>query len=160
MSGDQNLISFGEIQINNMDNSTFSAGGLNVANGWSSHSKENSVIKVNAHGVNLYKNVSIIYDSDVMDTYIDDRDLKITNGGTNSGYTNIDLEKVDVLNMYNNSGLFVGNSLINGMDSHEKENNAIGPIKGHENQSFYNTNIMDDRDVLDTPIYDNDFKWY
>lgn len=160
MSGDQNLISFGEVHINSMDSSYFSAGGLNVASGWSAHSKENTGIRYNSKGGQLHHNVSIVYDSDLVDAYIDDRDLKVTNGEHYTGKTTVNLELVDVLNMVQNSGIFVGNSSINGMDSHTKDNFATGPIRGHENKLFYNTNITNDRDLVDTPIQDNDIKYY
>lgn len=59
--------------------------------------------------------------------------------------------------MQGQSGIFIGerNSAI-GWSSHGKENRVIGSISGQSNLLLYNMLILNDPDIVDTPIDDRD----
>jgi hypothetical protein len=64
---------------------------------------------------------------------------------------------IHVQSMQRQSGIFIGerNTAI-GWSAHGKENNVIGSIGGQANLLHHNTLILNDPDIVDTPIDDRD----
>jgi len=64
---------------------------------------------------------------------------------------------IHVQTMQRQSGIFIGerNSAI-GWSAHGKENRVIGSISGQSNLLLHNTLILNDPDIVDTPIDDRD----
>ncbi|WP_428910589.1 hypothetical protein [Niallia sp. Krafla_26] len=64
---------------------------------------------------------------------------------------------IHVQTMQRQSGIFIGerNSAI-GWSAHGKENRVIGSISGQSNLLLYNMLILNDPDMVDTPIDDRD----
>ncbi|ETI69766.1 hypothetical protein [Neobacillus vireti] len=64
---------------------------------------------------------------------------------------------INVQTMQRQCGIFIGeeNNAI-GWSTHGKENNVIGGISGQSNLLFQNVSILNDPDVIDTPIDDRD----
>lgn len=142
-------------------NSGVYIGQSNVVVGVSHSSKSNTGFgSVDSHNF-VYKNVGIVYDSDVIDTAIDDRDVKIlANTGTSvEGNTNIFFHSLGVATMTQNAGVFIGNTRIAGLDTHEKDNVGFGKVYGHQNVHQSNIGINYDPDEVDIPINDQDIKW-
>ncbi|MDQ0188825.1 hypothetical protein JI721_12500 [Alicyclobacillus cycloheptanicus] len=133
----------------------------NVVFGISSHSKSNNGFgRVDSHNL-LYRNVNIVYDSDLIDTPIDDRDVKIYQNQTSasgSRETHVGFDSVNVATITNNSGIYVGDMKITGFDAHSKTNNGLGAISGNRNGEMKNLNYVYDSDVIDAPIHDQDIK--
>ena len=136
-------------------------GERNVAIGWSSHGKENSVIgNISGQSNLLLNNISILNDPDLVDTPIDDRDINISfeNPGDENTVTNINLEAINVYRIEQNSSIFLGKAHVNGMDANQKSNTSQGPVLGHNNQQLSNLNLNNDQDLVDTTIDDRDIK--
>jgi hypothetical protein len=64
---------------------------------------------------------------------------------------------IHVQTMIRQSGIFIGerNTAI-GWNSHGKENRVIGSIGGQSNLLLHNTLLLNDPDIVDTPIDDRD----
>jgi len=136
-------------------------GEKNVAIGWSSHGKENSVIgNISGQSNLLLNNISILNDPDLIDTPIDDRDINLSfeNPGEENTTTNINLEGINVNRIEHNSSIFVGKAHVNGMDANQKANTSQGAVLGHNNQQLSNLNLNNDQDMVDTTIDDRDIK--
>lgn len=136
-------------------------GERNVAIGWSSHGKENSVIgTISGQSNLLLHNISILNDPDLVDTPIDDRDIHISieNPGDENTTTNLTLESLNVNRMEQNSSVFLGKGHVTGMDANQKTNNSQGAITGNYNQQVSNLNINHDEDMIDGIIDDRDIK--
>ncbi|XJZ25706.1 hypothetical protein ACF5W4_09790 [Bacillota bacterium Lsc_1132] len=64
---------------------------------------------------------------------------------------------IHVQTMHNQSGIFIGErNIAIGWSAHGKENRVIGNISGHSNLLFHNISILNDPDLIDTPIDDRD----
>lgn len=150
-----------DVNINNMDSSVFLVGHTNIANHYDSHSKSNTVLNITSNQNHLHDNHFLLYDHDMIDTSIDDRDVKVSYDFSNStGSTNINVQDIDINTMSQNSAIFVGEGEITGMDSHTKDNYGMGPMIGHHNLIDHNLNYNEDRDFIDAPIHDSDIKVY
>lgn len=132
----------------------------NVVFGISSHSKSNEGFgSVGSHNA-VFRNVNLVYDPDVIDTPIDDRDVNVyaPQEVAQPQVANIGFDTINVATITQNSGIFVGDVKITGLDSHEKENLGNSKIYGNQNAEFQNFNCTYDSDVIDTPINDQDMK--
>ncbi|WP_206918385.1 hypothetical protein [Alicyclobacillus suci] len=136
-------------------------GNQNIAIGVSSHSKSNSVIGSIGSQNLVYRNINLIYDPDVIDTPIDDRDIHVFAPHYQHSAPNVLNTRVNDIQcetITQNSGVFIGETRITGLDAHQKENIAYGQTYGHVNQSKGNLNIAYDPDVVDALIDDRDVK--
>lgn len=134
-------------------------GGQIVVSGISSHSKSNAGLGAIGSSNTLYRNFSYVYDPDIIDTQIDDRDTHIFNPQTAPNVpTQIGVGAVSVNTMTQNSGVFMGTTNITGMDSHEKQNFGSGHIWGNWNLETGNQSISMDSDTVDAWIQDQDYK--
>ncbi|WP_067625830.1 hypothetical protein [Alicyclobacillus acidiphilus] len=143
------------------DNSGVYLGHQNVILGISRHSKSNNGFGSIGSNNIASRNLNIVDDRDLVDTPIDDRDVKILQtspASSASSPTQISFETINVLTMSQNSGVFVGDVKITGQDSHTKQNSAQGSTLGDGNVEMQNLNLLFDSDVIDTPIQDQDFK--
>ena len=134
----------------------------NVIFGISSHSKSNNGLgSIDSNNL-LHRNINLVYDSDFIDTPIDDRDIKIyQNNQTYSAdpkISQVSFDSINVTTLSQNSGVFIGDVKITGLDSHSKQNSAQGSTNGHRNIEMQNFNYVYDSDVIDTPIQDQDIK--
>lgn len=142
------------------DNSGVYISNQNVILGISNHSKTNSGIgSIDSHNA-LLGNLSIVYDNDGIDTPIDDRDVKIYQSQPDASekMTQIAFDSIQVLSISQNSGVFVGDVKITGLDSHAKQNLARGATSGNQNVEAKNVNYIEDADFVDGVIFDQDFK--
>lgn len=134
----------------------------NVIFGISSHSKSNNGFGSIGSNNLLYRSINLVYDSDFIDTPIDDRDVKIYQNNqteaTTPKITQVTFDSINVATMSQNSGVFVGDVKITGLDSHSKQNSAQGTTNGHRNIEMQNLNCVYDSDVIDTSIQDQDVK--
>ncbi len=131
----------------------------NVVCGISRHSKSNNGFgSVGSHNL-IRGNINLVYDNDSIDTPIDDRDVKVyQSDSTASKVTQVAFDNINVTTISQNSGVFVGDVQVTGIDSHSKQNSAQGTTFGHRNVEMQNLNYVEDRDVIDAPIQDQDFK--
>lgn len=60
--------------------------------------------------------------------------------------------------MSTNAAVFIGDNAASGWDSNNKNQNSIGPVTGAANVFTAILTLMNDNDVLDTPIVDNDIE--
>lgn len=133
----------------------------NISVGVSSHSKSNQAIgDIGSHTL-VQHNLNLIYDPDVIDTPIDDRDIHMYaptyhNSGPNVLNTKVD--QIDCETITQNAGIFIGETTVTGFDSHEKDNMGHGHTFGNVNQSQGNLNIIYDPDTIDMTIDDRDVK--
>lgn len=56
----------------------------------------------------------------------------------------------------NASGVFIGTNVQYGWSSHGKENTGFGSVTGYANKLYRNTSILNDNDIVDSPIDDSD----
>ncbi|WP_042456768.1 hypothetical protein [Neobacillus dielmonensis] len=64
---------------------------------------------------------------------------------------------IHVQTMERQSGIFIGErNIAIGWSAHGKENRVIGSISGQSNLLFHNISILNDPDIVDTPIDDRD----
>ncbi len=64
---------------------------------------------------------------------------------------------INVQTMQRQSGIFIGErNIAIGWSAHGKENRVIGNISGKSNLLFHNISILNDPDIVDTPIDDRD----
>lgn len=137
----------------------------NVAFGISSHRKVNNGLGAIGDGNVLRSNAFVVYDPDAIDTPIDDRDVILyaypaahpTTAAPD--VTNIGFDTINVATISTNSGVFVGDVKIAGLDSHSKTNNAQGSTGGNRNLQMQNVNYVYDADAVDAPMDDRDVKW-
>jgi hypothetical protein len=153
----------GSIRVNNIQrNSGIFIGEHNTATGWSAHGKTNSAFGPVGHANFIFKNLSLVIDPDLIDTPIDDRDqhlwLENSADGPVAANSNIQIETVNVNAMVQNAGVFMGNTCINGMEAHEKDNYGAGEVYGANNLSVGNINQNFDSDLIDAVINDQDNK--
>ncbi|MFB5188877.1 hypothetical protein [Alicyclobacillus fastidiosus] len=133
----------------------------NLVLGVSSHVKSNNGLGTIGSNNLLRGNISVVYDSDFIDTPIDDRDIKIYQENQTSSTTEttqVGFDSINVATLSQNSGIFVGDVKVTGLDAHSKQNNATGTTYGHRNVDMQNLNYVYDSDAIDTPIHDQDIK--
>ena len=70
----------------------------------------------------------------------------------------VGFERIDINSIQENSGVFVGQSNINGLDRNTKENKGYGGTYGNGSVSLGNQNIVYDPDIIDGVINDQDYK--
>ncbi|WP_231493481.1 hypothetical protein [Alicyclobacillus macrosporangiidus] len=148
------------IQVRIVQNSSgVYVGGRNVVYGLSAHSKSNAGFGT-LHSSNLvYRNLTLVYDPDVLDTPIDDRDVHVfAQHQRRPAMTHIGFQSLNVNAMQQNSAVFVGDANITGFDQHQKTNKGSGDTNGHYNGSVCNVYVNFDVDAIDTPIGDQDMK--
>ncbi|GAA3405903.1 hypothetical protein ACFFNY_26125 [Paenibacillus hodogayensis] len=76
MPGTSFLVQFDRIVVNAMETNSGIFVGTNLQYGWSSHSKTNASFSgISGEGHQVTRNVNVIYDNDLIDTPIDDRDV-------------------------------------------------------------------------------------
>ncbi|MCL6454723.1 MAG: hypothetical protein K6T78_14045 [Alicyclobacillus sp.] len=154
------VITVGDIS----DNSGVYVARQNVVFGISSHKKVNSGLGSVGDGNLLYRNAFVVYDPDWIDTPIDDRDVNIyqnqtsERAGTGPNVTQVGFDTINVATLSTNSGIFVGDVKITGLDAHGKTNNAQGSTDGNRNLQMQNLNYIFDADAVDAPIDDRDVK--
>ncbi|QSO48270.1 hypothetical protein [Alicyclobacillus mengziensis] len=132
----------------------------NVIFGVSSHAKSNVGLgSIGSHTL-VSRTLSMVYDPDVIDTPIDDRDTNVYvhRQAPTPQVTNVGFNTVNVGTITQNSGIFAGDVKITGFDSHEKENLGGSKIYGNHTIEYSNVNYTHDSDVVDTPINDQDIK--
>lgn len=132
--------------------------GKNYAIGWSAHTKVNTGFG-DAGNSKVSNNVNIVFDNDIIDSPIDDRDFIVTDASSPESidHTAINFNKIDALSLNTNSSISIGENSQMGWDSHGKSNVANGTFFGDSNTSG-NVNIVVDNDLVDSPINDQDFK--
>ncbi|MDF2721249.1 MAG: hypothetical protein K0Q59_924 [Paenibacillus sp.] len=70
------IVQFDRIIVNAMETNSGIFVGTNLQYGWSSHSKTNAVFSgISGEGNEVNRNINVIYDDDLIDTPIDDRDV-------------------------------------------------------------------------------------
>lgn len=70
----------------------------------------------------------------------------------------VNLGSIKVGGITNDSGIFIGENMQNGWDSHSKGNSGIGEISGDHNWLTVYMALLNDPDIIDSPIFDNDIK--
>jgi hypothetical protein len=64
---------------------------------------------------------------------------------------------IHVQTMQRQSGIFIGErNIAIGWSAHGKQNSVIGSVSGQSNLLFHNISILNDPDMIDTPIDDRD----
>lgn len=153
-------INFGTLTVYNLKSSCGVFMGTNCATGWSAHSKSNSGMG-SATDCIVSNNINIVFDNDVIDSPIDDRDLIINNtacsGQNSAGTTAINFDSIDAIAVTGNSSIAIGENSQNGCDSHNKTNSGNGSFVG-STLAQGNINLLVDNDLIDSPINDQDFK--
>lgn len=147
-------ILFDKLMVNSIDAaSAIFFGGTNVANGWSSHSKSNNGFGQSSQS--HHTSLSVIYDQDVIDAPIDDRDhFIIANEKNRATSSQISLEDIQVNALEANSSISIGEVSQEGWSSHFKTNSGQGSHKG-VNISEGGQSTIVDNDVVDAPIKSN-----
>lgn len=70
------LVQFDRIVVNAMETNSGVFVGTNLQYSWSSHSKTNaSITGISGQNHEITSNINVIYDNDMIDTPIDDRDV-------------------------------------------------------------------------------------
>jgi hypothetical protein len=78
------IVHFDRIMVNAMETNSGIFVGTNSQYGWSSHNKTNaSVMGVSGDNNTIRGNLNVIYDNDLIDTSIDDRDVFINGKSMN-----------------------------------------------------------------------------
>lgn len=142
-------------------NSGVYIGGRLTICGLSAHSKSNSGFGDLGDANIFYHSVSFVYDPDMVDTAIDDRDIHMLQqypSKSDSSITNIGVGTVWVNTLQQNAGTFIGSTNITGMDSHEKQNLGSGQTYGNQNINTKSVNVTNDQDYVDGTMLDNDNK--
>lgn len=142
-------------------NSGIYFGNTNVIFGVSSHSKRNVGIGDVGSGNYLYRNCGVVYDPDTFDTPIDDRDVHVYAPHYDRSASNVlqsHVQSLAVESLNQNAGIFIGDTAITGMDSHEKDNKGTGTIFGNQNLFCRDVNIVFDEDNFDFALDDRDNK--
>lgn len=151
-----------QISIGTMTvNSGIYIGNQNVVLGMSSHSKSNSGLGSIDSNNTVQNNLNIVFDPDTIDTPIDDRDVHIfqqIQATPTPQVTQIGFDTIQVATISQNSGVFVGDVQVTGLDAHSKQNSGRASTFGSTNLELNNVNIVQDSDVIDAPIHDEDVK--
>lgn len=153
------LVNFQTLTVTSVGASSGIFIGKNCAVGWSAHSKNNTGL--GSAGGEVLHNVNVVYDNDLIDCPIDDRDSIIDNNvcltpqATES--TDIDLDDINVNSLADNAIISIGRNKQSSWDAHGKANTGSGPYFGNSFTSG-NANLITDNDLIDSPISDQDFK--
>jgi hypothetical protein len=150
-------ILFNKVNVNTIDTASGIFFGTNCANGWSSHSKNNYGFGTASDNSYIDKNINVIYDNDMIDSPIDDRDTIVSNKQSGHGDHKIDFNEINVNALDTNATISVGDNSQNGWDTHSKNNFGQGTFYGN-NLAPNNKNFISDNDLIDTPINDQDYK--
>lgn len=132
-----------------------------VVTGHSHHSKTNAGFGSIASNNHVSGNLSFVYDPDVIDTPIDDRDVHLFAPDYRHAASNVLQAKLDAINVetiQQNAGVFIGDTTVTGFDSHEKDNIGLGPFYGSQNMTTRNTVVTYDPDGVDAIMDDRDIK--
>lgn len=70
----------------------------------------------------------------------------------------VNLGAIKVGALANDCGIFIGENMQMGWDSHGKTNSGVGAIIGDGNALLVFYSLLYDPDVIDVPIFDNDIK--
>ena len=156
---DDTIINFQNLSVTSIGSSSGIFIGKNNAIGWSAHGKSNQGLGyVNGKVV---KNTNLVYDNDLIDSPIDDRDLIVDNDTCFSPEVkkaaNITFDEINVTSLANNAAVSVGNNRQSGWDAHSKTNTGIGPYYD-DSVTCNNISVIDDADIIDSPINDQDIK--
>ncbi|WP_078597585.1 hypothetical protein [Evansella clarkii] len=130
--------------------------GNNTANGWSSFSKTNNGFG-SASSALIVGNTNKVTDNDFIDCPIDDRDIFISAKAPGDGTTRVDFEALNVTAITNGSAISVGENNQDAWSAHGKRNNGNGVVTG-SNALANSFNIVEDNDIIDSPINDQDYK--
>ncbi|MDD4570540.1 MAG: hypothetical protein PHE70_10510 [Tepidanaerobacteraceae bacterium] len=153
------LINFEGLTVTSVGPSSGIFIGKNRAIGWSAHSKSN--VGLGSASGEVSHNINIVYDNDLIDSPIDDRDLIVDNDVCLTPQVNestdINFDDVNVNSLTDNAIISVGKNKQSGWDAHGKANTGIGPYFGNSFTSG-NVSVIADDDVVDSPINDQDFK--
>ncbi len=107
------------------------------------------------------QNINLVYDNDLVDSPIDDRDFIVDNDMCFSPKvketTNISFDQVNVTSLSSNAAVSVGNNKQSGWDAHGKSNTGIG-LYYDDSLTCNNISVIDDADIIDSPVNDQDFK--
>lgn len=136
-------------------------GNQNITTGVSGHSKTNNAVGSIESGARFTKNLCVVYDPDMIDTPIDDRDVHVFAPYYDHPAAHVQNARLDTLNsetINQNAGIFFGETAITGFDSHQKSNYGTGPVYGAGLQSTRNVNVIFDRDAVDGVMDDRDIK--
>ncbi len=71
---------------------------------------------------------------------------------------NVNLGGIRVGSMASDCGIFIGDNMQHGWDSHGKTNAGFGAVVGDGNQLLVWMSQLFDSDLIDVPIFDNDIK--
>lgn len=124
---------------------------------WSSHSKRNGTLMLSGNSNYVFNNVHLIEDQDVIDSPFDDRDIAMP-ASQNVENLTLTFDEVNAKTIQTASGIFIGETDIAGIDSHEKDNHAFGATFGDRNVTSGNLNIQSDEDFIDSIMNDQDYK--
>lgn len=70
----------------------------------------------------------------------------------------VSLGGIKVGSLANDCGIFIGENMQHGWDSHAKGNTGVGMIAGDYNVLAVYLALLNDPDIIDSPIFDNDVK--
>lgn len=65
---------------------------------------------------------------------------------------------IQINSLENDAGVFFGENVQSGWDSHSKNNQAMGQVFGNLNATLAPINIINDSDVIDSPVNDQDLE--
>jgi len=153
---DDTHINFQYITVQSVGQSSGIFIGRNNAIGWSAHSKNNQGLGT-AKG-KVMQSVNLVYDNDLVDSPIDDRDFIVYNKlyflTEMKETANITFDEINVTSLANNAAVSVGCNKQNNWDAHCKDNTGIsdGSI------TCNNINVIEDADIVDSPVNDQYFK--
>ncbi|WP_052352744.1 hypothetical protein [Neobacillus dielmonensis] len=145
-----NLVISG-ITVNSIDTVSGIFVGINHANNWTTHRKNNYGFGSLSNS-QVSQNVGLVIDNDIIDTPIENH--VVTNVDGLQDIQNIDVKEINVNSLDTNAAVSVGENLLNGWSAHSKRNQGTGRAAGISQHSN-NTNILIDNDIIDSPI--NDF---
>lgn len=167
------------ISVNNLDSSSGIFVGINNANNWSSHRKNNIGLGP-VDSSQVMQNINLLIDNNFIDMPFDNsvvikpperKDLYSCYGNaaaivrpemTGEGHSGpmqeintIDVSEIDVISMDTNATVSIGENSTNVWSAHSKRNEGTGRSTGIS-QYKLNTNIVIDNDFIDAQINDND----
>ena len=153
------VVKFEKLAVSSIGSSSGIFIGKNNAIGWSAHGKSNQGLGY-ANG-KVINSVNLVYDNDFVDSPIDDRDLIVDSEMYLSAKIEDDerikFDEINVTSLSGNAAISVGKNRQSGWDAHSKANTGIGQ---HYDDSITcnNLSVIDDADLIDSPINDQDVK--
>ncbi|MCL6593655.1 MAG: hypothetical protein K6T31_06730 [Alicyclobacillus sp.] len=141
-------------------NSSMNFGNHTVHCGISHSSKSNSGFGAVEGNNTLMRNVCVVFDNDLLDALVDDRDVHVyaPHLAGDPHVVNARVDAIQVETLQQNAGVFIGETAITGLDSHEKDNIGVGPFYGLGNVTRQNLVVQLDQDVVDAAMDDRDIK--